>query len=62
MNERLSDDALLDRVQRQTLRYFWDFGHPVSGMARERSNPVSGYDYRDTVTTGGTGFGLMAML
>jgi hypothetical protein len=61
---RLSDAALLDLVQRQTLNYFWDFGHPASGMARERSNQVSGYDYdyRETVTTGGTGFGLMAML
>lgn len=62
MSEPLSDEVLLDLVQRRTLGYFWDFGHPVSGMARERSNPVSGYDYRDTVTTGGTGFGLMAML
>jgi hypothetical protein len=62
MREALSDDALLDLVQRQTLRYFWDFGHPTSGMARERSNPVPGYDYRDTVTSGGTGFGIMAML
>ena len=62
MSEVLSDDALLDIVQRRTLTYFWDFGHPVSGMARERSNPVSGYDYRDTVTSGGTGFGIMAML
>lgn len=62
MSGSLTDDALLDLVQRQTLRYFWDFGHPVSGMARERSNPVAGYDYLDTVTTGGTGFGLMAML
>jgi hypothetical protein len=59
---RLSDEALLDRVQRATLRYFWDFGHPASGMARERSNPVAGYDYLDTVATGGTGFGIMAML
>jgi hypothetical protein len=58
----LPDEALLDVVQRQTLRYFWEFGHPVSGMARERSNPVSGYDFRETVTTGGTGFGVMAML
>lgn len=57
-----SDDALLDLVQRQTLRYFWDFGHPDSGLARERSNPVAGYDFMDTVTTGGTGFGMMAML
>lgn len=58
----LDDAALLDRVQRQTLRYFWDFGHPASGLARERSNPVAGYDFRDTLTTGGTGFGIMAML
>jgi hypothetical protein len=53
---RLSDAALLDLVQRQTFRYFWEFGHPVSGMARERN--ASG----DVVTTGGTGFGVMAMV
>lgn len=53
---RISDSALLDLVQKQTLAYFWDFGHPVSGMARERSS--SG----DVVTTGGSGFGIMAML
>src|SRR5437773_4499923 len=58
----LSDQALLDLVQRQTLAYFWDFAHPTSGMARERSNPVSGYNYLETVTTGGTGFGIMALL
>lgn len=58
----LSDSALLDLVQRQTLSYFWDFAHPASGMARERSNPDANYDYLDTVTTGGTGFGIMAML
>lgn len=51
-----SDDALMDMVQRYTFRYFWDFGHPVSGMARERN--TSG----DVVTSGGTGFGVMAML
>jgi hypothetical protein len=53
---RISDDALLDLVQKQTFTYFWDFGHPVSGMARERNS--SG----DVVTTGGTGFGIMAIL
>ena len=58
----VSDDALLDLVQRQTLRYFWDFGHAASGLARERSNPVAGYDFIDTVTTGGTGFGIMALV
>lgn len=57
----LSDSALLDEVQRQTIRYFWDFAHPVSGLARERSNVA--YDYGDeVVTSGGTGFGIMALI
>lgn len=55
----LSDDELLEVVQRQTFRYFWDYAHPVSGMARERNNRQ--FDYGDeVVTTGGTGFGIMA--
>jgi hypothetical protein len=53
---RISNDALLDLVQKQTFKYFWDFGHPVSGMARERNS--SG----DVVTTGGTGFGVMSII
>ncbi len=57
----LGDEALLDRVQRQTLRYFWDFAHPVSGLARERSNVTPRYGLEAT-TTGGTGFGIMAIL
>jgi hypothetical protein len=52
----ITDEALLTLVQSQTFKYFWDFGHPVSGMARERNS--SG----DLVTSGGTGFGLMAMV
>jgi hypothetical protein len=51
----ISDDELLTLVQRQTFKYFWDFGHPVSGMARDRN--TSG----DLVTSGGTGFGVMAI-
>jgi hypothetical protein len=54
---QISDSALLDLVQKQTFKYFWDFGHPVSGMARERSNGDN-----ETVTTGGTGFGILAMI
>ncbi|MBA2250685.1 MAG: beta-glucosidase [Chitinophagaceae bacterium] len=56
-----SDSALFDIVQKQTIRYFWDFAHPVSGMARERSNVA--FDYgNEVVTTGGTGFGVMALI
>jgi hypothetical protein len=59
--KNLSDTALLELVQKQTFRYFWDFGHPVSGLSRERSN--RSFDYGDeVVTTGGTGFGIMAMI
>src|SRR5437868_11079204 len=58
--KNLSDSALLDLVEKQTFRYFWDFADPVSGMARERSNIA---DYGpETVTTGGTGFGIMAII
>src|ERR1051325_7185253 len=60
--DQMSDDALLDLVQRQTLKYFWEFGHPASGMARERSNPVASYDYLNTVSSGGSGFGIMALV
>lgn len=59
--KNLSDSALLDVVQRQTFRYFWDFGHPTSGLARERSNVA--FDYgNEVVTTGGSGFGIMALI
>lgn len=58
----LSDEALLDLVQRRTLGYFWDFAHPESGMARERSSGTTSYDTQETVTTGGTGFGIMALI
>ncbi|TAL65044.1 MAG: hypothetical protein EPN88_10110, partial [Bacteroidetes bacterium] len=53
---QISDNDLLTLVQRQTFKYFWDFGHPSCGMARERNS--SG----DIVTTGGSGFGIMAMI
>lgn len=52
----VGDDQLLDLVEQQTLKYFYDFGHPTSGLARERN--TSG----DVVTTGGSGFGIMALV
>lgn len=52
---RIPDEELLDLVQSQTFKYFWDYAHPVSGLARERLG--SG----DTVTSGGSGFGIMCL-
>jgi hypothetical protein len=53
---QLTDEKLMDLVQHQTLKYFHEFAHPASGMALERNS--SG----DIVTSGGSGFGLMALI
>ena len=47
--KNLSDSALLDVVQRQTFRYFWEGAHPVSGLALERSNTVKAEHYWDYI-------------
>lgn len=52
----ISADSLLTLTQKQTFRYFWDHAHPVSGLTRER------YGSGDIVTSGGSGFGMMAIL
>jgi hypothetical protein len=54
--QSISDQELLDLIQQQTFKYFYDFAHPSCGLARERN--TSG----DIVTTGGSGFGLMALI
>ena len=55
-NSGLSDESILDQVERLTIGYFTDFSDPSTGMALERSNGGR------TVTTGGTGFGIMAII
>jgi hypothetical protein len=52
----ISDSALLDLVQMQTLNYFWENGNAISGLAQERTSSGT------TCTTGGTGFGIMGMI
>jgi len=53
----MDDEALLDSMQKACFRYFWDFGHPVSGLARE------GFTHgRSVTTTGGTGFGMVTIM
>lgn len=60
----LTDEQLLDAVQKQTFKYFWDYAEPNSGLARERYHPDGIYPENDSniVTTGGSGFGLMALV
>jgi hypothetical protein len=45
----LSDDQLMETVQRQTFRFFWYGAHPVSGMALERSDTVRSEYYWDYI-------------
>src|SRR5688500_18775986 len=61
---RLSDDSRMTLVQYRTFQYFWDGAEPTSGAARERFHSDNVYPENDKhiVTSGGTGFGLMAIL
>ena len=60
----ISDDSLMTLVQYRTFQYFWDGAEPTSGAARERFHSDNVYPQNDKhiVTSGGTGFGLMAVL
>lgn len=61
---QLSDEALMDTVQRRTFNYFWEGAEPASGLARERIHRDGIYPENDlnVVTSGGSGFGIMAVL
>jgi hypothetical protein len=60
----ISDDSLLTLVEYRTFQYFWDGAEPTSGAARERYHSDDIYPENDKhiITSGGTGFGVMAIL
>jgi hypothetical protein len=62
MNE--SDEKIFTEVQKQTFKYFYDGAEPTSGLARERFHVDNVYPSNDKhiVTSGGAGFGVMALL
>jgi hypothetical protein len=47
--KNLTDDQLLEVVQKQTFRFFWHGAHPVSGLALERDNTVLAQYYWDYI-------------
>jgi hypothetical protein len=57
-----SDIELMNIVQQDVFKYFWDYAHPNSKLARERlhENDLS-FD-QNTVTSGGSGFGFLNIL
>lgn len=58
------ETTLLDRIQKETFDYFWEGGEPISGGARERIHidGIYGVHGPEIITSGGTGFGIMATL
>ncbi|WP_292444051.1 glucoamylase family protein [Methylibium sp.] len=56
----LPDEALIDAVQRQTFRYFWDGADAASGLALDRRTVQGPPDGK--VAIGGSGFGIMALI
>ena len=57
----LADDALLEAVQRQTFRFFWETAHPICGMTRDRVMRSKAPE-DDLIAIGGSGFGVLAMI
>ncbi len=60
----ITDESLMDSVQYRTFLYFWDAAEPNSGLARERYHMDGEYPLNDknVVTSGGSGFGIMAIV
>ena len=57
----LADEELIEAVQRQTFRFFWEASHPLSGLAPDRCKTYGKQD-DDLVAIGGSGFGAMALI
>src|SRR5262245_56175870 len=56
-----ANDELIEFVQRQTFRFFWEGAHFPSGLARDRQK-TTGDPNNDLVAIGGSGFGIMAIV
>jgi hypothetical protein len=63
-NTSITHLPIFDSVQMATFQYFWEGAEPNSGLARERIHLDGVYPSKDpnVVTSGGGGFGVMAIL
>lgn len=58
----ISDVDALDKVQKEVIKYFWDYAETNSKLARERYHTDDPGNDANIVTTGGSGFGLMSII
>ena len=59
-----ADEVLMTKVQKDVLKYFWEYAEPHSKLGRERYHEDGIYPQNDknVITTGGSGFGMMTIL
>lgn len=58
----LTDTQALDQVQKDAIKYFWEYAESNSKLARERYLTDDPSFEQNKVTTGGSGFGLMSLI
>ena len=54
-----TDDEFLTTYQKAAFRFYWDYGHPVSGLSRDT---FGYYASSDTCAVGGSGMGLLSII
>ena len=57
-----TDAQLIDNLQMDALKYFWDYTHPVSKLSRERIHQEDLTYDQNTIATGGSGFGFLNII
>ncbi len=57
-----TDTQIIDMVQKDATKYFWDYAESNSKLARERYHTDNPGQDANIITTGGSGFGLMTIL
>ena len=58
----LTDIEAMDQVQKDAIKYFWDYADPNSKLARERYLTDDPNFESNIITTGGSAFGLMSII
>lgn len=58
----IAENELLDLVEKDVLKYFWEYAETNSKLARERYHVDDTGNDANIITTGGSGFGLMTIL
>jgi hypothetical protein len=59
-NQKLTDEQLLQELQRRAVRYFWEKADPATGLVNDRANNFGSDDYV-AASTAATGYGLAAL-